>query len=784
MTRHPAWRAPQGGMAMARCIGARVGLSFVVAGLSWAGAQAQPRPFAEPVQTQRSPSRIAPWVEANTVAFEPGADSFSRQALWDLRGLNEKVAGASGPVRVNAQGDFERGDGQPLRFWAVNTDVGRQPFQPRPLWPGETHNLAQHARFLAKRGVNLVRLHRQIPASTQSNPQAGLHDINQVERDGIWRTVAAMKAEGIYSAISPFWSHTFKTSAAWGLSVGAADSAPGLLFFDETLQRAYKAWLKALLVPPNPYTGVPLAQETALALFQIQNEDSLLFWTLDQVQGPPRRQLERAFQAFLMRKHGGDDGVEAAWLRDREAQEDRAQRRLLPVWEMTRNPQELSPGRRARLIDQTEFLARTMDAFNQGIVRYLRDDLGLTAPINAGNWKTASVDRLNDVERWSYRAGNVDAVNLYNAGLHEGKHAAWAITPGDTYTDASVLREPWRMPLALRQSAGRAMLVTEGSWVMPTQYGAEGPLVVAAFGGLLGVDGYVWFSLASTEFEAPRSANGYLPSHAKWSAGRPELLLGFPAAALAFRRGDVALAPPALHVTRELSSLWRRDLSAPAETASFDPNRDDAAQAWASASLATTAMSAFLKGPVVVQTPPSGGTVSASTAITRRQNQSVELNAAQGWLRVDTPRTQGVAAHFEQQPAHALSRVHVESNMPHGSVIVTALDDAPLQGALRVLVQVTTRTRPTGWVEQDTLLKREGQPSRPGRRIDHVGAAPWRQERHVTTVSIENDGLRRATAVDAHGMALRDVPVKREGGRLQVVVPPDVNYVVLRGPTP
>ena len=75
---------------------------------------------------------------APTWPFSPPRDEFSDKALLDLRSLNEKTAGESGFVRVDAQGDFVRGDGQPIRFWAVNTDVGRGAFVARPLGPNSS----------------------------------------------------------------------------------------------------------------------------------------------------------------------------------------------------------------------------------------------------------------------------------------------------------------------------------------------------------------------------------------------------------------------------------------------------------------------------------------------------------------------------------------------------------------------------------------------------------------------------------------------------------------------
>jgi len=57
------------------------------------------------------------------------------------------------------------------------------------------------------------------------------------------------------------------------------DDAHALLFFDPRMKAAYKGWLRELLTTPNPHTGIPLAKDPALAIIQIQNEDSTLFWT-------------------------------------------------------------------------------------------------------------------------------------------------------------------------------------------------------------------------------------------------------------------------------------------------------------------------------------------------------------------------------------------------------------------------------------------------------------------------------------------------------------------------
>ena len=83
--------------------------------------------------------------------FNPKPDPYSDEALLDLRSLNEEESGQHGFIRVDENGTgFLRGDGQPIRFFGVASN-------PHVKWTPEQIN--RHFRFLAKRGVNFVRMH-------------------------------------------------------------------------------------------------------------------------------------------------------------------------------------------------------------------------------------------------------------------------------------------------------------------------------------------------------------------------------------------------------------------------------------------------------------------------------------------------------------------------------------------------------------------------------------------------------------------------------------------------
>ncbi len=271
--------------------------------------------------------------------FQPPRDDFSPKALLDLRSLNEKFAGEHGFITRSEDGnDF-----------AFDKDLPR------------------HARFLAKRGINMVRFHCNITPTGSD-----LMGIDQADRDQLWKGLAAMKQEGIYVTYSPYWAGPARIKPSMGVLDTGGGGNWGLLFFDKKLQAAYKHWMKQVLSEKNPYTGTPLANDPALAIIQIQNEDSLLFWTTQGIKGPARKELRRQFGTFLTKKYGSLEKAARAWggaaptadqdSPDRFAQGEAA---LYLIWELTQH--RGNEGQQQRSSDQMQIYAETMHDYNQMI---------------------------------------------------------------------------------------------------------------------------------------------------------------------------------------------------------------------------------------------------------------------------------------------------------------------------------------------------------------------------------------------------------------------------------
>jgi hypothetical protein len=757
-----------------------------------------PGPAATRLQGEAPPAPTFSLDDPGSWAFTPAKDEFSREALFDLRGLNEPAAGQRGFVTVNPEGDFLFGDGTPARFWAVN-------FEPRGVFTDE--DFAYAARFLAKRGVNMVRWHGflnpKVPGSNAFHqPPVGpdepltaeippLDELDRDQRELSWRIVAAMRREGIYLTLSPYWAVNFKHAHRFGLPAGVQTDrdAQGLLFFEPRMQAAYKQWLRDWLLAPNPYTGIPLARDPAVAVIQFQNEDSLLFGSADFMSPEAKHLLTQRFGEWLAARHGSLKATRTAWGPDSVDPSDDWDNNLPALLPLGNYRSAPAPERARRLADQLEFYTRTMHDANAGIARYLREELGVRSVLNANNWRTVNGPRLNDAERWSYLPAEALAVNRYYNAPHVGRDTGWTVQTGHRYANVSALQRPQAIPVTLRQVEGRAMLVSESTWVLPNLYRAEAPITIAAYLSLTGIDAYYWFAFHGMGWSQPVLSDGRYRGAFKWTSQTPDVFGQFPATALLFRRGDVKRGAPALRETRLLSDLWAGKPPALVENPGFDPNRDTAEQASGPKTSALT----YLVGPVQVDytsdpaaagaiVPDSKPWVDSPAGIVRANTGEIELDHQRGLLRLDTPRAQGAAGFFpHDSPPTATADALFDVRTPYAQVLAVSLDDRPLATSGRVLLQIGTTTRPTGWQTRPAPLRdRRGGQESPGEEIVSLGGAPWRIENASGSFRLRNPILTRATVCDANGMPVRDLAVTRDADGLTVALPSDAIYVVLR----
>jgi len=708
--------------------------------------------------------------EEGSWPFEVADDAFTGEELFNPRSLLCGVAGEKGWISHDANGAFVRGDGSPIRFWAVHTgaDLGR-----------DFAEVEAHARHLAKRGVNLVR-YATIFARGHENP---IGHANDVEIDRFHKLVAAMKKHGIYTTASLYREVAVRAGFGGYKPFGREEGdLSGLMFWEPELQAAHRNWWRELLTRPNPYCPErkPLKDDPAFAILQTQNESSMFFWTQQGLNNNPAKKAEydalnRLFKAWL-----AENGLPV------ETDLDFQFWSIDNGGDTTRTPEPRFPL-------TMRFAAELMRKFNTDFEKFIRGEIGCPVLINAGNWQTANQARLLDLERWAYGANAVQGKNAYvdwGSHMNPQGRGGWLIEKGDHYQSASALRgDGWKglAPLAFKREKGRPFIVPESSWVLPNGFVSEGPLLVAAYSGLTGLDAFYWFSTGHTWHEV--GINPWNPGMWKWpTQGSPSVMGGWPAAAWMFHKGYVKRGELAVDEKRALEGdMWELRPPVVSESSHYDPNRPGTVRALAETRDGAP-FGAFFIGPVEVEYgKPADETrvdlngqnpADLARGVIRSNTGELFLNAPRGIFTLDAPKAQGVSGFLREHGVVETGALSVDMENPYATVMAVSLDDKPLSNSGKILLQVTTRSFPTGWRETAATYNLNNRDVE-GMRIDEIGTTPWRVETARGVVAVRNAGLSKATRTDANFYAAGDWPVERRDGALAVKLPANALYVVL-----
>jgi hypothetical protein len=378
--------------------------------------------------------------------------------------------------------------------------------------------------------------------------------------------------------------------------------------------------------------------------------------------------------------------------------------------------------------------------------------------------------------------------------VHTGPESGWRIDPGHYFSQHSALLNPRALPVNRKQVVGHPMIVSESTWVNPLAYQSEGPFLVAAYQSLTGLDAFFWFMTGRPEYTLDPFLNhlnlgGQHPIF-KWSSSIPAIMGGFPAAALMYRMDYIQQGTPVVHEERTVASLWSREPPIIAEDQGFDPNRDRG-HVPGSMELRTGADPlAFLVGPVEVKfdgDPARTRVVDLSRYIDHQKKVvrsitgEVVLDYGNGLCTVDTPKAQGTCGFLAKAGVIRLGDIAIRSQNGYAAVTVVSMDEEPLARSRKILVQVGTSARPTGWKTRVAEFPGEdGKTMVQGFQIVTTGTSPWRVVNTEVGLVVRNPELTKATLLDPAGYPLQDVQATRAGKDFSIRLPLNTMYMILQ----
>jgi hypothetical protein len=658
-------------------------------------------------------------------AFEPGIDPFTESPV-DLRYLNETTAGIHGPVRRSGD-HIALGDGRAVRFWAVNTGINNA---------AQDHDTVDYmARKLAKAGVNLVRFH---------DPLYEGNGINAKSLDHLQYMVAALAKQGIYTDLSlyyPLWVDSQKIGRP-GYDAIQNKHPFGTLYFDHDMQDQWKKWVTGILSPVNPYTGKSLAADPAVAVIEVVNEDSFFFWTFDHknIPGAAWKDLESQFTAWITRRYGSVEKARATWGGVGLPGDTNEHLTLCEAWGMT--PGGAKAVGKIRSADQVRFLAETQHDWYAAAAK-IYHDLGYRGLVNSSNWFTTDPGSLEAVERWTYTADDVTDQHGYFEPPDAGDGYGYSVRVGNVFSPRAAVLDPVNVPIRSVRTAGHPTTISELGWTNPNPYRADATFLSAAYGSLQGTDGMDFFALGS-DFLLDHSVT-------KFAVAGPVAAGSYPAAALVYRRGDIAVGKPVFDQTVDLEQLLSGGGS-PALGHGIDdlaPFVGPVVRRFEGAPSATVDPAKFIDRATKTVTSDTG---------------QLKWDFGNGVATVDTPNAKGAAGFLAKAGPIALGDITIDCRNRFAAVWVVSLDNQPLGSSRKILVQVTTREQPFGF---------KTAPNPKGLEITDLGSSPMGVETIDATITLATAAAVRP--LDENGYYRGNT---RPAAKL-IKLPPDTIAVVL-----
>jgi hypothetical protein len=660
--------------------------------------------------------------------FEPEWDTFQASPI-DLRYLNEKVAGENGFIGVKGEEFIHQTTGEPVRFWAVNTG--------HELAKMDHASIDSVARFLAKRGVNMVRIHGGFYKG--SGPDATVIDPDEIDR--IYYLIAALKKEGIYSAMSIHFQHWLNLSQ--DKRVKGYDNKIhrpfAIHFYDPEYQAIFKGWWKAVMDTKNPYTGLRLADDPAVGYCEIINEDNFFFWTFAPYERIPAEQmpeLEKRFAQWLTKKHGSPKAAFDAWkmepgkVRGDNIEEGRVG--LYSAAMLTGNDWAVNQRNQMRAKDTARFLSDLEYDFFDMMKNYITKDLGYKGPVCGSNMGTADHNVLAPLERWTNTAVDFIDTHGYYGGLKkQADPPHFSMEVGDSYTDRSVLRFDPKgpgeggyapaVPFLAPVWQNKPGTASEFAWIQPNQYQAEMTVLAAVLGRTTGLDAMVFFALSATPQWESRM-NSY------WGIPVPTVAGQYPATALIYRQGLVNEGKTTIQADLGMEKLFTLEGSPIVPPKAGDDVNEQMAPSGKNTLVQGERIDprAFAVGKVNVNFIPEKKEhdiqinkldkyIEHDNKIMRSSGGDWTWDYGKGLLSIEAGKAQGVCGFLGAAGKVELDDASIESSMEYGTILLVAMDDKPLNESSKILLQVMSQAQDYGF---------EAKPEKGLRKIVNRGTAP------------------------------------------------------------
>lgn len=621
----------------------------------------------------------------------------------DVRFLLDAPAGKHGFIGVSG-GHLATADGTRVRFWGVNLagwTTGSALLPPH-------HDAEVYASTLARLGINCVRFQfldlpntqrsraggapaTQRPHAVGGEPQrpAGLLDgsrddtrsMDPEQLDRLDYLVYQLKQNGIYVDFNLNVGRVYK-SGDGVQDYSLIGVAKAITYFDPRLVELQKEYARQLLTHHNPYTNSTYANEPAIAIVEILNENSLLeFWQRDWFRGNltptgPRYQLDLTpyhkkllttlYNAWLAKTYSAASLARIRSAAHVTSGED------VPLLQR----QEFDTAPSVRFHAEGEFYTHLETSFLEEMRDYIRKDLRVKSLIIGTNDHTYFIAGMPLV-RTTSRFDIVDA-HVYWWPPSQTSHRGQPPMVNDPLHSLEV-------KLTRSTVVGKPFTVSEVNEPFPSDYEAEAIPLLASYGAFQDWDGIFIYA-----FE-PKLSGQWKPEigdHFDISQD-PVKIAQMPAGALLFLRHDVAAARQTIERTYSTAqvdeSMRLPPTSEPYWTPGFPLSLplEHGSRVRCFDCAPTAKFTDAPANPIVSDTHQLSWLLSNKTG--------------NGVVTVDTDRTTALVGFVKENNVQT-SHLSADIANTFSAITLSTLDDQPLSRSGTMLLTATGRAENTGMV--------------------------------------------------------------------------------------
>lgn len=623
----------------------------------------------------------------------------------DFQSHLETPAGQHGFLVVGGDGHFRwSADGRRARFWGVNVSSTRLDVS--------NARIEEIVTGFARAGLNLVRLeaidNRNCLLGSPDGPDS--RHFNRHYLDRLDRWMDALRRHGLYYYVDLLDFRTFRPGDGVLNAARMDRGARPYALFDARLIALQKEYATNLLTRRNPYTGLRLVDDPALAMVELCNEHGFFLYPekLEDLAEPYRGNLRHAWNQWLREKYGTRERMQVAWGLINGAGSLRADEDFtndgvdLPYLVRGTPPADYNIQVRrgiGRVRDGVQFLSLVQADYFRAMKTHLHA-IGLKVPVTAVVTNDAVPDLATVAQECDFTSEN-----WYGEGISGDPR-----TPGlNYYGNRNSLRDDGAGGFAPFTAAlkwnNKPVVVREWAVTWPNRYRCASVPEALAYASLQDYDAVLLFGYQTNQ--APNGAQ--VDALNDFSVQSDPSVWGLTAlAARAFL--TAAIAPARQNVTLTYGPERRfdwpsgvGDLHRLAWSVRVGSRLATASQAGGLQPTGTGKDLQILR--VLLNSLGSRGDHFSASSLTsgvwHSDTGQITRLTKEGRLEVRAPTLWMLAGELEPGRFYRFGGAQFSTPSQRGAVIALALDGLPLEKSQHLIVKMVTRAENTG----ETLLK-------------------------------------------------------------------------------